>query len=30
LADPADVSLLPRQWPWWSKKKQAFFDMIKE
>jgi len=30
LADPADISLLPRQWSWWSKKKQMFFDTIKE
>ncbi len=30
LADPADVVKLPRQWKWWSDKKQAFFDSIEE
>ncbi len=30
LADPSDVVKLPRQWKWWSHKKQVFFDSIEE
>jgi len=30
LADPADVSLLPRQNNWWMGKKNAFFDGLEK